>query len=92
MNVSLGRFFEKFITEEVKTGSYQSASEVVRAGLRLLQRDKERKPQFMVSSPEELEAKIAEGIASLDRGEGIDGEAVFRQLKERSKHRRGRDG
>jgi antitoxin ParD1/3/4 len=36
-NVSLGGHFESFIDTQVKTGRFQNASEVVRAGLRLLQ-------------------------------------------------------
>ena len=37
MNVSLTPEFETFVDEKLKSGSYSSASEVVRAGLRLLQ-------------------------------------------------------
>jgi antitoxin ParD1/3/4 len=36
MNVSLTKTLEQFVAEQVKTGRYQSASEVVREGLRLL--------------------------------------------------------
>jgi antitoxin ParD1/3/4 len=71
MNISITPELEKFVADEVKTGLYQSASEVIRAGLRRLKEDKERKPGFMVSSKEELEQKILEGIAQLDRGESV---------------------
>ena len=35
-NVSLGSHFEEFIDTQLKNGRFQNASEVVRAGLRLL--------------------------------------------------------
>jgi antitoxin ParD1/3/4 len=88
MNISITPELEKFVNEEVKTGFYQSASEVIRAGLRRLKEDKERKPRFMVSSMAELEDKLLEGIAELDRGEGIPGEHVIAELKAHSAKRR----
>jgi antitoxin ParD1/3/4 len=88
MNVSLTPELEEFIEKEVKTGMYQSASEVIRAGLRLLKDEKTPKPRFMVSSMEELEDKLLLGIRQLDRGEGIPGEVAAKELRERAKARR----
>ncbi|MDX8346457.1 type II toxin-antitoxin system ParD family antitoxin [Cognatiyoonia sp. IB215446] len=55
-SVSLGEHFTGFIDAKVKEGRYSSASDVVRAGLRLLE---EREANL-----EQLRALIDEGIAS----------------------------
>jgi len=36
-SISLGQHFERFVREQIERGRYQNASEVVRAGLRLLE-------------------------------------------------------
>jgi antitoxin ParD1/3/4 len=36
-NVNLGPHFDRFVQEKLREGRYQNASEVVRAGLRLLE-------------------------------------------------------
>jgi antitoxin ParD1/3/4 len=41
-SISLGAHFEQFIQNEIKTGRYGSASEVIRSALRLLENE-ERK-------------------------------------------------
>lgn len=55
-SITLGEHFDGFIANQIKTGRYGSASEVVRAGLRKLE-DEERKL-------ETLRALIEEGRAS----------------------------
>jgi len=69
MNVSLTPELEKFIAGKVATGRYQTASEVAREGLRLLEERDQIKPSFMISSSEELQQKLQEGLRSLERGE-----------------------
>jgi len=36
-SISIGSYFEKFIKSEVKSGKYNSVSEVIRSALRLLE-------------------------------------------------------
>lgn len=85
MNVSLTPELEKFVQSEVSSGMYQTASEVIRAGLRRLKEDKSTAPVFQ--SPrtiEELEAALLQSVDSFDRGEGLDGEEVFARLRKRA--------
>jgi antitoxin ParD1/3/4 len=74
MNVHLGETLEKFVGELIESGLYQSQSEVIREGLRLLkEREDLRKLKL-----EELRSDIRKGIDQLDRGEGVpfDAEAI----------------
>jgi len=41
--ILLGNHFEEFISSEVSSGRYNSASEVIRTALRLLQTEEEKK-------------------------------------------------
>jgi antitoxin ParD1/3/4 len=61
MNVSLTAELEQLVTDKVRTGMYQTASEVVREGLRLL---KERDDRMA-----KLRADIRAGFESIDRGD-----------------------
>ncbi|MFT0137713.1 type II toxin-antitoxin system ParD family antitoxin [Alcanivoracaceae bacterium MT1] len=41
-SITLGQHFDEFIAEQLKNGRYRSTSEVVRAGLRLLEESETR--------------------------------------------------
>ena len=88
MNVSLTPELKKFVELEVKSGLYQTASEVIRAGLRRLKEDKQH-PGVPQTLPE-LEASLLASIERLDRGEGVDGEEAFRRLRAKIKERKPR--
>ena len=87
MNVSLTKELERFVTRKVESGRYGSASEVVRESLRLLEQEDQRK-RFSFSTREELESKLLEGVAALDRGERRSARAVKTELRHRSAARR----
>lgn len=76
MNVSLKNDWAEFIDAKVKSGEYDTASEVVRAGLRLLKREEEREQAVLAA----LRTQVAEGVAQAKRGEGRPSSAVFKDL------------
>ena len=45
--VLIGEHFEKFISNEVSSGKYSSASEVVRTALRMLETEEEKKSALL---------------------------------------------
>ena len=73
-SVALSPHFESCIQEQVKSGRYNNASEVVRAGLRLLE-DQNARAKLQ---HEEMRAAIAAGLAS---GPGRSADAVFDRLE-----------
>jgi antitoxin ParD1/3/4 len=88
MNVSLTPELEKFVEKEVKSGLYQTASEVVRAGLRRLKEDSESRLLKAPATMEELEKLLLQSVNRLERGEGVDGEEAFRRLQKKIKQAR----
>ncbi len=82
MNVSLTPELERLVSEKVETGMYQTASEVVREGLRLLKLRDER----------ELRADVRAGFDAVDRGEfteyaPVSIETLALQVKARGRRR-----
>ncbi len=66
MNISLTPQLEGYVKQKVSTGLYNSASEVIREGLRLLEeRDSLQKVKL-----EALRKDLGAGIESLDAGQG----------------------
>ena len=71
-SVALGSYFDEFIASIIQTGRYNNASEVVRAGLRLLEEREQKVAQ--------LRSAIREGIES-GRNDSFDPETNLNQLK-----------
>jgi antitoxin ParD1/3/4 len=71
---ALGERFERFIEEKVRSGRFGNASEVVRAGLRLLE-DRERRRELEL---ERLRQDIEEGRRS---GPPKPAQEVFERLE-----------
>lgn len=73
ISADLGEMLEKVVGELVANGRYNSKSEVLREGVRLVQ---EREARFA-----HLHALIAEGIADADAGRVTPAEEVFDRLE-----------
>jgi antitoxin ParD1/3/4 len=61
-SVSLGDHYESFVENIVVKGRYQNASEVIRAGLRLLEDEESRFLLLSKAIHEGLDSGIAEGF------------------------------
>ncbi len=79
MNIQLKPEDEQFIQTQIARGKYENASEVIGKALKLLE-EWEKGYQNWV---EETRQKVEVAIEQLDRGEGIDGEVVVEQLREK---------
>lgn len=76
MNVSLTPELEQMVQSKVRTGRYNSASEVVREALRLM----DERDQLKEMHRDELRTKISAGLKSLEEGRHSDGEEFFAQM------------
>ena len=76
MNVSLTPELERLVNLKVQSGRYNSASEVVREALRMM----EARDQLQALHRDEIRKKIAAGMTSLRAGKGVDGEACLAEL------------
>jgi len=84
MNVSLTPELEQFVQAKVKSGRYNSASEVVREALRFLEEhDRARAAQVA-----EFNDELRRRLASLDAGEKVPSSEVRSRLRRRSEERR----
>jgi antitoxin ParD1/3/4 len=84
MNVSLTPELENFVNAKVGSGRYNSASEVVREALRLLEEhDSARAAQLA-----EFNCELGRRLASLDRGETVDPVQARARLQRKSASRR----
>ncbi len=70
-NVNLTDELDRFVAKKVKTGRYENASEVVRAGLRTLEREEQQ-----------YEAKIAALRAAIDAGDASGIRGAKRSLEQ----------
>ena len=75
-SVSLGNYFKDFVEDKINQGRYKDASEVIRAGLRLLE-DEEKKIMLL---KKDIQTGIDSGIAKK-----FNAKKHFQDLKARKK-------
>jgi antitoxin ParD1/3/4 len=66
-NINLTDHYDQFVQDEIAIGRYKNASEVLRAGLRLLEQQARENEEKLAL----LRGLTADGLASLDRGQGV---------------------
>ena len=59
-SITLGNHFEDFIQNRISTGRYKNASEVIRAGLRLLEEEEDKVTALRQAIQEGIDSGIAE--------------------------------
>ncbi len=84
MNVDLGKAFDEFVAGLLTSGYYQTQSEVLREGLRLLKEREDLKQMRLA----ELRREIAIGSEQADQGEFVDGPQALAKIRERSAKRK----
>lgn len=84
VNISLTPELGMFLQSRVKSGRYQTTSEVVREALRLLERQETQREEDL----QQLKAKLDRGAAQAERGDLLDGETVFAELRDLIEERR----
>jgi len=67
-NINLTDRFDQFISAEIAAGRYRNASEVMRAGLRLLEQQKREEREKLKL----LRTLASEAFGQLDHGQGIE--------------------
>ena len=84
MNVSLTAELEKFVSAKVDSGRYNSASEVVREALRLLEEHDQARAAQLAGFDQELGRRLE----TLDRGQHVSPAETRARLKRKSEQRR----
>ena len=84
VNISITPELDRFLQSRVESGRYQTTSEVVREALRLLERREQERDEALFQLKERLER----GAGQAERGELIDGDEVFDELREMIEERR----
>jgi antitoxin ParD1/3/4 len=83
MTVTLTPEQEQFVAEQLKSGHYQSAGDIIAQSLGMLQAQEE----FIRSNATELREKIAVGLEQIQNGDVIDGRTAIQNVREKLRRR-----
>lgn len=61
-SISLGNYFDQFVSSQVSAGRYKNVSEVIRAGLRLLEDEENKVIALRNAIQEGIDSGIAHGF------------------------------
>jgi antitoxin ParD1/3/4 len=76
MSITLNSEQETIVANLIATGSFQTADEVLQAALTRLETERDSYHSWIVRTREQ----VKEGIESLGRGEGVDGETAVNDI------------
>ena len=88
MTVTLSPELEQFIAEQLKTGYYRSADDVIAQSLGMLRAQEE----FIETHTVELREKIAVGLDQIRKGQVVDGRKAIQDLREKLRKREAGNG
>jgi antitoxin ParD1/3/4 len=78
-SVALNEHFEEFIRKQIENGRFNNASEVVRAGLRLLEDTEADREQKL----RKLDEALARGLADAEAGRTLPLDEAMERLRDR---------
>ena len=84
MTISLTEEIVELVRRKVESGRYSSATEVIRAGLRLFNQEDEPESTRLRA----IRAQVKDGIAEAERGEFVDGEEIVARARKRAAAKR----
>jgi antitoxin ParD1/3/4 len=88
MTVTLTPELEQFVAEQLKTGYYRSADDVIAQSLGMLRAQEE----FIETHTAELREKIAVGLDQIRKGQVVDGRKAIQNLREKLRRREAGNG
>jgi antitoxin ParD1/3/4 len=88
MSITLNTEQETIVANLIATGSFQTADEVLQVALKLLEQERQSYQSWVIQTRD----LVKEGIESLERGEGVDGETAVNDILAKLRQTKGIQG